>query len=180
MFSMSAKKEEPLSPLEELGPRTGDETPHELIYRSYLLGRIHFGTKIAILNRPGSPVYNAYENWGPIALITFVVIYTMATSGIEAGLTLLLVLGLAGLFFLPKWVLRKLRMRVLEMAFGSEQGWRDLWNHGGISIRLAADPSVVCDGPEGDWETFARRYLDAPDDPAPAREKGQPAESESS
>ncbi|MDX1485175.1 MAG: hypothetical protein R3229_11905 [Alphaproteobacteria bacterium] len=162
---MSASKSETLSPLEELGPRTGDESPHELIYRSYLLGRIHFGTKIAILNRPGSPVYNAYENWGPIALIAFVVIYTIATSGIEPGLTLLLVLVIAGVLILPKWVLKKVRIRVLERAFGSEQGWRELWDCGGISMRLAADPSIVCDGPEGDWETFARQYLDLPDEP---------------
>jgi len=161
---MNAKKNEPLSPLEELGPRTGDESPHELIYRSYLLGRIHFGTKIAILNRPGSPVYNAYENWGPIALIVFLTIYTMATSGLEAGLALLLVLVIAGVLILPKWVLKKLRIRVLEMAFGSEPGWLELWRHGGISMRLASDASIVCDGPEDDWESFARQHLDLPDE----------------
>jgi len=173
---MSAKNDEPLSPLEELGPRTGDETPHELIYRSYLLGRIHFGTKIAILNRSGSPVYSAYENWGPIALIAFVVIYTMITSSIEAGLTLLLVLVIAGVLILPRWVLKKLRIRVLEKAFGSEPGWRELWNHGGISLRLAADPTVVCDGPEGDWEAFAKRYLDLPDQPEAAPAPAEPAD----
>jgi hypothetical protein len=56
-------------------------------------------------------------------------------------------------------------MRVLEMGFGSEQGWRDLWAQGGISIRLSADSSVECDSPEGDWESFARNYLDLPDNP---------------
>jgi hypothetical protein len=161
---MNTKKNVSLSPLEELGPRTGDESPHELIYRSYLLGRIHFGTKVALLNRPGSPVYNAYENWGPIALIVFLTVYTIITSGLEAGLTLLLVLFIAGIMILPKWVLKKLRMRVLDMAFGSEQGWRELWVHGGISLRLSADSNIVCDGPEGDWETFARQYFDEPDD----------------
>ncbi len=161
---MNTKKNVSLSPLEELGPRTGDESPHELIYRSYLLGRIHFGTKVAHLNRPGSPVYNAYENWGPIALIVFLTVYTIITSGLESGLTLLLVLFIAGILILPKWVLKKLRMRVLDLAFGSEQGWRELWAHGGISMRLAADANIVCDAPEGDWEVFARQYFDEPDD----------------
>ena len=162
---MNKSNNKSLTPLEELGPRTGDETPHELIYRAYLLGRIHFGTKLVILNRPGSPVYNAYENWGPIALIAFLSLYTVITSGWGAGLTLLLVMFIAGIVILPKWVLKKLRMRVLEMGFGGEQGWRDLWAQGGISLRLGADASVECDSPEGDWETFARTYLDLPDDP---------------
>ena len=162
---MSKTSNKPLTPLEELGPRSGDETPHELIYRSYLLGRIHFGTKLAVLNRPGSPVYNAYENWGPVALIAFLTLYTMVTSGWEAGLTLLLVAVIAGILILPKWTLKKLRMRVLELGFGGEQGWRELWEHGGISMRLSAKASVECDSPEGDWEAFARNYLDLPDNP---------------
>lgn len=162
---MSTRTKEIRDPLEELGPRTGDENPHELIYRAYLLGRIHFGTKLAILNRPGSPVYNAYENWGPIALIAFITIYTGATSGWDAALALLLACVFFGILFLPRWVLRKLRMRVLEQAFSSEQGWRELWRHGGISMRLAADTSIECDSPEGDWENFARAYLDLPDNP---------------
>lgn len=162
---MSARRNEVRDPLEELGPRTGDESPHELIYRAYLLGRIHFGTKLAVLNTPGSPVYNAYENWGPIALIAFITIYTGVTSGWDAGFALLLACVFFGILFLPRWVLKKLRMRVLEQAFGSEQGWRELWRHGGISMRLAADTSIECDSPEGDWETFAKAYLDLPDEP---------------
>ena len=92
----------------------------------------------------------------------------MRIAGSRAGLTfveLIVVLVIAGVMILPKWVLKKLRMRVLEMGFGSEQGWRDLWQQGGISVRLASDASVECDSPEGDWEAFARHHLDLPDNP---------------
>lgn len=157
------KRRGPPDPLEELGPRTGEESPHELIYRGYLLGRIHFGTKLAVLNRPGSPVYNAYENWGPIALILFLVFYYAISSGWKAALTIFFVGAFFGILLLPRYVLKKLRMRVLEKAFGSEQGWRELWQQGGISMRLAMDSSIECDAPEGDWEKFARVYLDKPD-----------------
>lgn len=161
---MAKNKKESLTPLEELGPHTGDETPHELIYRAYLLGRIHFGTKLTVLNRPGSSVYNGYENWGPIALIVFLTIYTIITSGWGAGLTLLLVMFIAGIVILPKWVLKKLRMRVLELGFGGEQGWRELWTEGGVSMRLSDDSNIECDSPEGDWEAFARNHLNLPDE----------------
>ncbi|HEX9808443.1 MAG TPA: hypothetical protein VGC25_02400 [Alphaproteobacteria bacterium] len=152
------------TPLEELGPRTGKESPHELIYRAYLLGWIHFGTKLAVLNRPGSPVYNAYENWGPVALLAFLSIYYGASSGWEAGLSIFVAGAFFGVLLLPRYVLKKLRMRVLEKAFGDEGGWRELWRNGGISIRLAMDSSVECEGPDGDWEKFARLYLDKPDE----------------
>ena len=157
-------KVKPQTPLEEMGPRTGDETPHELIYRAYLLGWIHFGTKIAVLNRPGSSVYNAYENWAPIGLIAFMSLYTGVTSSWQAGLSLFLALTFFGFLLLPKWVLRKLRTRVLEKAFASEGGWEELWREGGISMRLAMDPSIECNAPEDDWKNFARTYLNKPDD----------------
>jgi hypothetical protein len=158
------RRPRPKTPLEELGPRTGDETPHELIYRAYLLRWIHFGTKVALLNRPGSSVYSAYENWGPLALIGFLGLYTGVTSSWHAGLAIFLALAFFGFLLLPKWVLRKLRTRVLEKAFGSEGGWEELWREGGISIRLAMDGSVECNAPGGDWRAFARMYLDKPDD----------------
>lgn len=159
-----AKRPKPKTPLEELGPRTGDETPHELVYRAYLLGWIHFGTKLAVLNRPGSPVYNAYENWGPVALILFLSIYTGVTAGWDAGLALFGALAFFGFLFIPRYVLKKLRMRVLEKAFANEGGWEELWRQGGISIRLAMDADVECSSPDGDWRAFAKLYLDKPDD----------------
>lgn len=161
---MAAKRKKPPTPLEELGPRTGEETPHELIYRGYLLGWIHFGTKLAILNRPGSPVYNAYDNWGPIALLLFLSIYYGITSSWQAGLSIFAAGAFLGFVLLPRYVLKKLRTRVLDKSFGSEVGWEELWRSGGISIRLAMDSSVECDSPDGDWRAFARTYLDKPDD----------------
>ncbi len=161
---MAKAKVTPKTPLEELGPRTGNETPHELIYRSYLLGRIHFGTKLAVLNRPGSPVYSAYENWVPIALVLFMSLYTGVTSSWQAGLSLFAALAFFGFLFLPRYVLKKLRMRVLDKAFGSEGGWIELWKGAGISMRLAMDASIECDSPDGDWQQFAMTYLDKPDD----------------
>ncbi|MGY9005057.1 MAG: hypothetical protein ACKVJQ_02990 [Alphaproteobacteria bacterium] len=160
-------------PLDELGPRSGDENPHELLYRAYLLGWVHFGTKLAVLNRPGSPVFNAYENWGPVGLVVFLSLYTILTSGMAAGFSLLAAGLFACLLILPKWVLKKLRVRVLEMSFGSEQGWRDLWQGGGISMRIApksleeADNVAICDSPDGDWEAFAREHLNRPDNEHP-------------
>jgi hypothetical protein len=55
-------------------------------------------------------------------------------------------------------------MRVLDKSFRDEGGWHELWQSGGISMRLGMDPGIVCDSPDGDWQTFARTYLDKPDD----------------
>ncbi|MFM2130186.1 MAG: hypothetical protein RL477_1732 [Pseudomonadota bacterium] len=122
---------------------------------------------MAILNRAGSSVYNAYENWGPMALIAFLGLYTGLTTTWQVGVSTFLGLGLLGFLILPKWVLRKLRTRVLEKAFSTEGGWEELWKEGGISIRLAMNPAVECNAPEGDWCAFARMYLNKPDDQRP-------------
>jgi hypothetical protein len=105
-------------------------------------------------------------------LIGFLSLYTGVTSSWHAGLALFLALAFFGFLLLPKWVLKKLRTRVIEKAFGSEGGWEELWREGGISMRLAMDASIECNGPGGDWRAFARTYLDKPDDggsPPPER-----------
>ena len=100
-------------------------------------------------------------------LILFVSIYTGFSSGWKAGLSLFAALAFFGFLFIPRYVLKKLRMRVLEKAFSGEGGWQELWKQGGISMRLASDAEVQCHAPDGDWETFARMYLDKPDDAGP-------------
>ena len=59
----------------------------------------------------------------------------------------------------PRWLAKKVRVRALAMALGSEAGWDKLWAAGGIGLRLAKDPSIGADSPGDDWRVFANTYL---------------------
>lgn len=135
-------------------------TPHELLYRAYVTNKIHLGMKGA-LNSRASPVHNLWENIIPYLLILIVVGNYTFTSGLQ-GLLLSASIGVpVGLWIVPRWIITKVRRRAVSYAFGSAKGWQELWSLGGLSMRLAADPTVICDSPEGDWQAFAREHLAA-------------------
>lgn len=133
-------------------------TPHELLYRAYTTNKIHLGMKGA-LNSRRSPVHNMWENIVPYVIILIVVANYTYTSGL-AGFLLTALIGTGvGLSIIPRWIITKVRKRAVSYAFGSAKGWQELWGLGGLSLRLAADPSVTCDSPTGDWQAFAREHL---------------------
>jgi hypothetical protein len=136
-----------------------DVTPHELIYAAYLQGRIHIGPKFSILNRKGAPDYNMVENYLPyVMLLTLIVIYTVQ-MGLWGGIAAVLFSLLFVIVLVPRWILKRLRHRTMDRAFGSEEGWDQLWRIGGMSFRLAEDVDVVCESPDGDWRRFAETHL---------------------
>jgi hypothetical protein len=138
----------------------GDEpaTPHELLYRAYVANKIHLGMKGA-LNSRSSPVHNLWENTVPYGLILLVIVNYTFTSGLPGFLVSAMVGAAVGLGIVPRWIMIKVRKRTVAYAFGSAKGWQELWSIGGLSIRLADNPEVMCDSPGGDWQAFAGEHL---------------------
>jgi hypothetical protein len=150
-----------LAPTELPPPRTADSdagVAHRLLYQAYLTHRVHLGMK-GNLNSRASPVHNIWENVIPYALILLMIVNYSYTMGWQ-GFVLTVSLGIGvGLFLIPRWIMIKVRKRTVARAFASADAWDELWRFGGLSMRLAEDPSVVCDSPDGDWQAFARAHF---------------------
>lgn len=136
-----------------------DTTPHQMIYNAYEGGRIHIGPIFAILNRKGAPDYSQVENYLPYGLLAGLVVVYTYQMGLWGGIATLLFSVLLILRPVPRWILKRLRHRTMDRAFGSEEGWDQLWGIGGLSIRLAQDPETMCESPDGDWRHFAETHL---------------------
>lgn len=136
-----------------------DTTPHQLIYNAYEGGRIHIGPIFAILNRKGAPDYSQVENYLPYGLLAGLVVVYTYQMGLWGGIATLLFSVLLILRPVPRWILKRLRHRTMDRAFGNEEGWDQLWKIGGLSIRLAQDPETMCESPDGDWRHFAETHL---------------------
>lgn len=137
------------------------EGPHGIVCQAYLNGTMHLGLKYFDLNRRGSPVFKWWENILPYAMIIVVVAnYTYEYGYVGFALSLL-VSGLLGIYFIPRWLAKRVRSRAMAMALADEAGWDKLWQAGGLGLRLAEDPDVGCDSPGGDWRSFAENHLKA-------------------
>lgn len=139
---------------------SGDlDSPHSLIYQAYLDGRLHLGLKYFQLNSRGSPVYKLWENILPFAMIAAIVAQYTYDYGLIGFSASLLLTGLLGFYFIPRWLAKRVRARGLDMAMSGEQGWDILWRAGCLSLRLAEKPDVAADSPTDDWRAFARANL---------------------
>ena len=133
--------------------------PHSLIYQAYVNGDLHLGLKYFHLNRRGSPVYKLWENILPYAMIIVIVAqYSYDYGLVGFGLSLLLT-GLLGFYFIPRWLAKRVRARGLALAMSGEVGWDQLWQAGCLSVRMADNPDHFADSPQDDWREFTRKYL---------------------
>ncbi len=135
------------------------EGPHGLVCQAYLNGDMHLGLKYLELNKRSSPVFSWFTNLIPYAFLIIIVgnyTYEYGYIGFSASL---IGTGALMFFFMPRWLAKKVRVRALAMALGSEAGWDKLWAAGGIGLRLAKDPSIGADSPGDDWRVFANTYL---------------------
>lgn len=137
------------------------DSPHSLIYQAYVDGTLHLGLKYFELNRRGSPVYKLWENILPFAMIAVIVAQYTYDYGYIGFAASLLLTGLLGFYFIPRWLAKRVRARGLAMAGSGEQGWDILWQAGCLSIRMADKPDNFADSPQDDWRAFALKHLAA-------------------
>lgn len=140
-------------------PEGDPDGPHSLIYEAYLDGRLHFGLKYFQLNQRGSPVYKLWENLVPFAMIIVIVAQYTYDYGYIGFAASLLLTGLLGFYFIPRWLAKRVRSRGMQMAMSGEEGWERLWKAGCLSVRMADNPEHEADSPDGDWRAFAKAYL---------------------
>ena len=140
-------------------PEGDSDGPHSLIYQAYVDGRLHLGLKYFQLNRRGSPVYKLWENVLPFAMIVAIVAQYTYDYGYIGFSASLLLTGLLGFYFIPRWLAKRVRARGMAMAISGEEGWDTLWKAGCLSIRMADDPEVAADSPGDDWRAFALAHL---------------------
>lgn len=148
----------PMSTPNDLPPPPTSESAagvaHRLLYQAYVTGRLHLGMKGA-LNGRHSPVHNIWENLIPYGLILLMIGNYTYTMGMK-GLVLTISIGIpVGLFVVPRWIMVKVRKRTVNYAFADAASWDALWRIGGLSMRVADKPEVICDSPDGNWQAFA-------------------------
>ena len=140
------------------GERKRDRALYMRLIESYQADRVGIFVDFDRLNNPRSPVWNPWENIGPLLAIllgSLGLMFFMMLVGIAT-----MVLGvLFYLFIMRPWIAQRVYRRAIEAATENLHNWNLLWKMGGLVITLNYMNKTRCVAPDGDWRAFVTRYL---------------------
>jgi hypothetical protein len=141
------------------GEKKRDRALYARLVESYQADRIGIFVDFDRLNHPRSPVWDPWENVGPLLLILLASLALMFFVQLLLG-TAVMVLGvLFYLFVVRPWIAQRLYRRALDAAIDNLHNWNVLWKLGGLVIALNYMNKTRCVSPDGDWRAFVTRYL---------------------
>lgn len=141
------------------GEKKRDRALYARLIESYHADRVSIFVDFDRLNHPRSPVWNPWENIGPLLLILIVSLTLMFFVHLLLG-TAAMVLGVIFyLFALRPWIAQRVYRRAIDAATENLHNWNLLWRIGGLVLTLNYMNKTRCVAPDGDWRSFVTRYL---------------------
>ena len=141
------------------GERKRDRALYQRLMESYRADRVGIFVDFDRLNNPKSPVWNPWENVGPLLIVFIGSLAVMFLLNLLLG-TALMVAGIfIYLLVLRPWVSQRVYRRAIEAATDNLHNWNILWKLGGLVVTLNYMNKTRCVSPDGDWRAFVTRYL---------------------
>jgi hypothetical protein len=145
------------------GERKRDRALYARLIESYQADRIGIFVDFDRLNRPKSPIWDPWENVGPLLLILTGSLAPMffATQpyGVLFGSAAMVLGVFFYLFVVRPWIAQRVYRRALDAAIDNLHNWNILWKLGGLVLTLNYMNKTRCVSPDGDWRAFVTRYL---------------------
>ena len=136
------------------GEKKRDRALYARLVESYHADRIGIFVDFDRLNHPRSPVWDPWENIGPLLLILLGSLAVMFFIQLLLG-TAVMVLGvILYLFLIRPWVAQRLYRRALDAATDNLHNWNVLWKLGGLVLTLNymnKTRCVSCSAAKGFW-----------------------------
>ena len=132
---------------------------HMRVREAYANNRLQIGVNTVKANSPGSPTYRPMDSLLPAVAIVFAIFYGFLIS-IFAGILAFICGTILFLWLVRQWVMDRVNRRTINYALeAAYPNWVTAWESGLLSLRLAAEPEVVCQSPGEDWQQFVREHL---------------------
>jgi hypothetical protein len=145
------------------GEKKRDRALYARLIESYQADRIGIFVDFDRLNHTRSPVWDPWENVGPLLIILLgslaVMIFVKQPFGSLVGAAAMVLGVLFYLFVIRPWIAQRLYRRALDAATDNLHNWNVLWKLGGLVITLNYMNKTRCVSPDGDWRAFVTRYL---------------------
>ena len=145
--------------MSKAGERKRDRALYMRLVESYQADRIGIFVDFDRLNHPKSPVWNPWENIGPLLVILTGSLALMVFVHLMVGIAAMVLGVLFYLFIMRPWIAQRVYRRAIDAATENLHNWNLLWKHGGLVITLNFMNKTRCVAPDGDWRAFVTRYL---------------------
>ena len=147
------------TPKQPAGEKKRDRALYARLVESYHADRVGIFVDFDRLNSPRSPLWNAWENVGPLLIVFIGSLTLMFALDLILG-TAVMVLGvLFYLFIIRPWIAQRVYRRAIAAATENLHNWNLLWKLGGLVLTLNFMNKTRCVSPDGDWRAFVTRYL---------------------
>ena len=146
-------------------PKAGEKKRDRALYarlvESYQADRVGIFVDFDRLNHPKSPVWDPWENVGPLLDDAIGSMAGDVLRAIFSWAPPTMVLGvLFYLFVMRPWIApTAVSTRHWIHATDNLHNWNVLWKLGGLVITLNYMSKTRCVSPDGDWRAFVTRYL---------------------
>lgn len=148
---------------EAITPKAGERKRDRALYmrliESYQADRVSIFADFDRLNHPKSPVWNPWENVGPLLVILFGSLALMFTLHLLVGVATMVLGVVFYVFVMRPWIAQRVYRRTIDAATENLHNWNLLWKIGGLVITLNYMSKTRCVSPDGDWKAFVTRYL---------------------
>ena len=113
------------------GEKKRDRALYARLVESYQADRVSIFVDFDRLNHPRSPVWNPWENIGPLLLILIGSLSLMFFIHLLLGTATMALGVIFYLFMLKPWIAQRLYRRAIDAATENLHNWNLLWKMGG-------------------------------------------------
>lgn len=131
-----------------------DKLTFHALQKAVELDKLRIYLDYGKINRPGSPVYNAWECLLPILIPILIGLMLIISAGILFGLLFIAIMTIVYSTYFKKKNYRKVIERTKSHLVSSYENCENLWKFGGLVLVNAENKKIGCVSPEGDWKEF--------------------------
>lgn len=135
-------------------PSRADKLTFHALQKAVEQNKLRIYLDYGRINRPGSPIYDAWECLLPILVPVLIGLLLIISTGIIFGLLFIAAMIVVYSTYFKKKIERKVIERTKSYLVSGYENCEKLWEFGGLVMVNAENKKIGCVSPDGDWKDF--------------------------
>lgn len=140
-------------------PNKAEQLMYKALNRAIQADDLRIYLDYGKINRPGSPVYDPWENLLPVLTPVIIGLILILSAGVLFGLMFIIAMLMIYTSYFKKKLYHRLIERTKAYITTDYQHCQELWDFGGLVFVNAHNKKQGCVSPEGDWKDFVVQHF---------------------